>query len=93
MHDVVDKSESNRFELSVDGHTAFVTYRIVGGIVTLDHAEVPVHLEGRGIGSRLVRGTLEVLRARNMKVVPRCPFIAAFIRKNSEFRDMLAQPR
>ncbi|MEZ5851666.1 MAG: GNAT family N-acetyltransferase [Hyphomicrobiaceae bacterium] len=93
MSQVTDNRQQGRFEMLVEGHTAFVTYRISGDTAVLNHAEVPAELEGRGVGSRLVRGTLEHLRERGMQVVPRCSFVAAFIRKNAEFADMLANGR
>jgi predicted GNAT family acetyltransferase len=37
-----------------------------------------------------VRGELEALRAQGLKVVARCPFVAAYIKKHPEFQDLLA---
>ena len=47
-------------------------------------------LRGRGIASRLVQGALESARAAGLKVVPRCPFVSAYIAKHPEFGDLLA---
>lgn len=90
MPDVTDNSALNRFEMAVDGHIAFVVYRRQPPSIELLHAEVPAQLEGRGAGSQLVRATLDALRPEGLKVVPRCPFIAAFIAKNPAYADMLA---
>lgn len=90
MPDVTDNPALNRFEMTVDGHIAFVTYRRQPSSIALLHAEVPSQLEGRGLGSKLVRATLDALRREGLTVVPRCPFIAAFIRKNPAYSDMLA---
>lgn len=76
--------------MDVQGRTAFVTYRRGNGIISLNHAEVPVELEGQGVGSELVRATLEAVRAEGMKVVPRCSFVAAYIRRHTEYADLLA---
>ena len=86
---VRNNTELNRFELDVDGHTAFVYYRMEPGIITLVHTEVPPELGGRGVGSTLVRGVLEAVRALGLKVVPRCPFVSAFMGKHPEFNDLL----
>lgn len=91
MSDVRDNPDKNRFEMPVDGETAFVAYRRQPGVITLVHAEVPPALEGRGIGSRLVRATLEAVRKEGLKVVPRCSFVAAYIRRHPEVHDLLAQ--
>jgi hypothetical protein len=86
---IIDNAATSRFEMHADGATAFVKYRRAPGVVTLLHAEVPAELEGQGLGSRLVRATLEAVRAEGAKVVPRCGFVAAFIRRNKEFQDLV----
>lgn len=58
-------------------------------MITLTHTEVPVALWGQGIGSRLVRGALQAARAQGLRVVPKCPFVSAFIAKHPEFGDLL----
>jgi predicted GNAT family acetyltransferase len=37
-----------------------------------------------------VRGALEQARAQNLKVVPRCSFVAAYLARHPEFTDLLA---
>ena len=90
VSNVINNSAQSRYEMIVDGKIAFVAYRKNGSVMTLLHAEVPSELEGRGIGSKLVRSTLNAVRVEGLKVVPRCPFIAAFIRKNAEYAAMVA---
>lgn len=90
MASLTDNISANRFEMPVDGHIAFVTYRRNDGVISLDHAEVPRALEGRGLGSKLVRATLDQVRSEGLKVIPRCSFVAAFIRRHAEYADMLA---
>ncbi len=89
-NEVRDNEQRHRFELAVDGRTAFSQYKLAPGIITFLHTEVPKELEGHGIGSRLVRGELEAARARGLKVVAKCPFVAAYIKKHPEFQDLLA---
>jgi predicted GNAT family acetyltransferase len=79
--------------MDVEGKSAFITYRRSPGVVTLLHAEVPPELSDHGVGSKLTQGTLQLARTQGLKVVPRCPFIANYIRKHPEFQDLLADPR
>lgn len=90
MSEIVDNRERSRFELEIEGRTAFVLYRRDAGRISLLHAEVPRELEGRGIGSDLVRRTLDAVRAEGLKVVPRCSFVAAYMRRHAETADLLA---
>lgn len=90
---VRDNKDLHRFELEADGHTAFVTYRPGDGVITLVHTEVPKELGGKGVGSALIKGVLDLVRASGRKVVPLCPFVAAYIRKHSEYGDLVAGDR
>jgi uncharacterized protein len=90
MSDVRDNPSRHRFELEVDGHVAFTTYKIEGSIITFIHTEVPKELGGRGVGTGLARGALDAVRARGLKVIAKCPFIAAFMKKHKEFDDLKA---
>lgn len=87
---VRDNAERRRFELDIGGEIAFANYRRDGGVVTIMHTEVPRHINGRGIGSQLVRGALDLVRAEGAKVVPMCPFVGAYITKHPEYADLRA---
>ena len=89
MPDVVDNRPHHRFELEVDGHVASSFYELADGVITFVHTEVPPELGGRGIGSLLVQGALEKVRAEGLRVVPQCPFVKAWIGKHPEYKDLL----
>lgn len=91
MSGVTDNTERQRFELDVEGHTAFINYRQHGPVITMIHAEVPPELNGRGIGSALARGALDLVRSRQQTVLPRCPFVASYIKRHPEYQALLAQ--
>lgn len=87
-NDVQDNLARQRFELALDGHTAFATYQRADGVLTILHTEVPKELNGRGIGSKLVRGILDGARAAGLKVRPLCPFVASYMDKHPEYADL-----
>ena len=87
---VRDNAQRHRFELDADGHVAFSNYRRDGGTLTVLHTEVPKELNGKGIGSALARGLLDIARAENLKVKLLCPFVAGYIAKHPEYADLLA---
>lgn len=86
---VRDNTQRHRFELDADGHIAFSEYKRAGGTITIMHTEVPKELGGKGIGSQLVRGLLEIARTQGLKVVAKCPFVAGYIAKHPEYADLL----
>jgi hypothetical protein len=88
MSAIIDNPDRSRFEMAVEGHIAFVTYRRSETAISLLHAEVPAELEGRGIGSRLAKATLDAVRAEGKKAIPRCSFIAAYMAKHPEYNDL-----
>lgn len=87
---VRDNSARQRYELEVGGALAFIDYRREGRIVSMTHAEVPLASRGGGVGSALVAGALVLVRQRGEKVVPLCPFVAHYMRRHPEARDLLA---
>ena len=66
---VRDNADRHRFELDADGHIAFSNYKRAEGVLTILHTEVPKALEGRGIGSALIRGVLDIARSQRLKVI------------------------
>jgi predicted GNAT family acetyltransferase len=50
---------------------------------------VPAKLEGKGIGNALAAAALDYARSEGLRVVPRCEFIAAFIRRHREYQDLV----
>lgn len=89
---VHDNAEHRRYELEVEGGCAFIDYHRDGDVVTMTHAEVPRALRGGGVGSELVRGALGLARQRGDRVVPRCSFVAHYMRRHPEVHDLLAVP-
>jgi predicted GNAT family acetyltransferase len=92
--EVRDNPAANRYEAWVDEELAgFAEYQPAGGRLVFVHTEVLPAFAGRGIGSRLAAGALNATRARGLKMTPRCPFIAAYIRSHPEYRDMVVGAR
>lgn len=84
-----DVPERHRFELIVEGQTAFAEYRPTSGGTEFYHTIVPEALGGKGVGSRLVKSVLDQMRARGTKIKPTCPFFKAFIEKHPEYQDLV----
>lgn len=90
MTDVWQNQALSRFELDVDGHTAFASYRQAADVLMMTHTETPPALRERGIGERLVLGSLQQIRAQGLKVRPSCSFVRFVLSKHPEFQDLVA---
>ena len=89
--EIVDVPEDSRFELRVDGVRAgFMDYAIRGDTFTAIHTEVDPAYGGQGLGERLVRHVLEMVRDTGMALRPVCPFVKAFLQKHHEYDDLVA---
>jgi len=86
---VVNNTAASRFELTADGHTAVLEYVLAGSRLRLMHTEVPPELRGRKYGEVLARAGLEHARANDLKVVPFCPFVRAFLQRHPEYEPVL----
>jgi uncharacterized protein len=89
MAEVVNNRAQHRYELVVEGHLAATYYEVTDGIMTFIHTEVPPELGGKGVGSALVKGALDQVRAEGLKVVAQCPFVKAYIDKHPDYVDLL----
>jgi uncharacterized protein len=89
MNDVVNNKAHHRYELTVEGHLAATYYEISGNVITFIHTEVPTELGGKGVGSKLVKGALDQVRADGLKVIAQCPFVKAYIEKHPDYADLL----
>ena len=86
--EIRDNKAQGRFETDAGGEVAVAYYTRTPGVITFTHTEVPAALWGQGIGSRLLRGAMEAARSQGLKVIPRCSFVAAYLRKHPEFNDL-----
>ena len=88
--EVVEVPERHRFELRVAGEVrGLVAYRISGECYDLHHTEVDPELGGQGLGTRLVRATLDDLAERGAGVVPTCSFVAALMDADPVYQPLL----
>jgi predicted GNAT family acetyltransferase len=89
MTDIVNNSAKHRYELAVEGYIAATYYTLADGVITFVHTEVPPELGGKGIGSKLIQGALDQVRAERLRVIAQCPFVKAYIDKHPEYADLL----
>ena len=57
--------------------------------IFLTHTEVPKELEGKGIGSALIKQVLEEIKKNDWTLVPLCPFVATYIKRHPEWKELV----
>lgn len=87
---VENNQAKNQFEASLDGKKALLKYeKEADGTLNLFHTEVPEEFEGRGVGGQLVKDALEQIRADHLKIIPSCPFVAAYIKRHPAYQNLV----
>jgi len=86
---VVNNEAERRFEARLGDEVAFTEYRLRDGAMILPHTVVPDAFAGKGVGSQLAKAALAYAREQGLEVAPTCPFIAAYITKHPEWRDLV----
>lgn len=83
---------ANRFRLPLDhGGEAFIEYVEQGsGTLDLLHTVVPPEARDKGIGSMIVEQVLHYARDQDLRIVPSCAFVAAYLQEHPEYRDLVA---
>ena len=89
---VENNQEKHRFEINLDGGTALISYQKRGeDVYNLYHTEVPTQFEGKGVGGALAKGTLEYIKAEGSRIIPTCPFVAAYLKRHPEYQDLVKE--
>lgn len=79
---VSDNRARSRFELTVDGQTAFLVYERTSDTLTIVHTEVPMELRGRHLGERLVDFAMDFARREGLQTSVVCPFARSYLRRH-----------
>jgi predicted GNAT family acetyltransferase len=72
------------FSLGTPAGNAVLEYGIEGGTMVVTHTYVPPGLRGRGMAEKLVRAALAFAREEGLAVMPRCGYVAAFLKKHPD---------
>ncbi|HEV7212618.1 MAG TPA: GNAT family N-acetyltransferase [Blastococcus sp.] len=88
---VRDDPEADRYEIrDGDRVLGFAVYERRGDTVVFTHTEVDPDAGESGLGSTLVRGALDDVRAHGGQIVALCPFVHGWIDRHQEYADLVA---
>jgi predicted GNAT family acetyltransferase len=91
---ISNNTELSRYEAHLDGQLAgFAEYHLRASSIVFTHTEVDSAYEGKGVGSAIIRSSLDEIRAAGVyDVVPLCPFYKGWIEKHPDYADLVHQP-
>ncbi|MBT2422369.1 N-acetyltransferase [Streptomyces sp. ISL-22] len=94
MIGISDVPEARRYEARVEGESGiagFAEYIRTPELIAFVHTEAAPRYEGRGVGSALVRASLDEARAAGLHVLATCPFHSGWIARHPDYQDLLHQ--
>ncbi len=78
-----------KYRISVDGSQAGLTAYVDTDTQRIfHHTEVDKAFGGRGIGTKLIGAALDDTRAAGKRIVPVCSFVAHYVDKHGEYKDI-----
>jgi predicted GNAT family acetyltransferase len=85
-----DDRDGGRYVAEIEGTiVASAFYKVRDSTWVFVHTEVDEEHSGEGIGSALAGLALDDVRSQGGRVVPICPFVAAYIRRHPEYQDLV----
>jgi uncharacterized protein len=87
---VTNNAAAGQFESRTEHGVAVLKYARKGEALDLAHTRVPKEAKGQGVGSALAKAALDHARSERLRVIPTCPFVAAYVKRHAEYADLVA---
>ncbi len=88
---LINNEEHKQYETVVEDHLSIVEYIVAQNKMYLTHTEVPPALNGKGVGSALVKAVLTDIEKKGMQLVPLCPFVAVYVKRHPEWMKLVGK--
>lgn len=89
-----DNKDDGRIEAWVGEELAgFTEYQDADGVRTMPHTQVDEKFQGRGLAAKVIARGLDDAQAQGLTVHPVCPAVQRYIKKNSQYLDLVPQDR
>lgn len=89
-YELINNEERHQYEFHIGNNVPKIEYILSkNGEIYFTHTKVPAALEGKGVGSQLVKKALEDVEKRDLRLVPLCPFVATYIHKHPEWKRIV----
>ena len=88
---VIHVPAKNRFETWIDNQLSKLDYLLDEDTIVMTHVGVYPEHRGQGVAGKLTEVALEYAKQNSLRVIPMCPYIAAYIRRNPQYIDLTKQ--
>lgn len=88
--EVKQDKENKRFVAEVEGQKAYLSYNIFDDKINFSSTFTPPELRGKGIAKIIVEYAFNYAKDNNLKVIPTCSYVQAFVERNDNYKDLLA---
>lgn len=88
---LIDEEESRQFVMVVDGHRVRMEYDRTPDRIFLTHVQVPPAVESSEVAAVLTEKVLGWVESNNMRMVPYCPYVKTYLRKNTSWQRLLVK--
>ncbi|MCI0617393.1 N-acetyltransferase [bacterium] len=89
--EVIHNEAEDRFETWIDGQLSKLDYMQDGNTMVMTHVGVHPEHRGQGVAGKLTEVALEYAKEKSFRVIPMCPYIATYIRRNPQYEDLTKQ--
>lgn len=86
---LVNNKAEERFEIEVNKHYSYVEYKILNNMFALLHTATEPELAGTGAATALIEKLLQYVDENDIKILPYCPFVFAYIKKHPEWKKVV----
>ncbi|HEX9331402.1 MAG TPA: GNAT family N-acetyltransferase [Anaerolineales bacterium] len=91
--DVIHNGAENRFEIWIDGQLSKLDYIKDGDTIVMTHVGVYPQHRDQGVAGKLTQVALEYAKEKSLRVIPMCPYVATYIRRNPQYIELTSQER
>lgn len=90
---ISENRAEHRYEIAIDDEVVgFAEYRDRENVRDIFHTHVLEGWEGRGLGSKVLQGALDDIRAHGLTLKATCSMLERHLEKHPEEKDLLAEP-
>lgn len=89
--EVIHNPAKNRFETWIDNQLSKLDYLLDQETIVMTHVGVFPDHRGQGVAGKLVEVALNYAQENSLRVIPMCPYVAAYIRRHPQYIDLTKQ--